>query len=231
MEQNIIRLIIAEDMRPIREKLKMLLEFESDIDVVDLVDTGKKAVDSAKRLHPDIMLIDIQMELADDGIDAIREIKLDMPDIKCIVLTAHNEESLIFDAVDAGAEDYILKDSSSVEIIKSIKMAYRDQASFGPEVMKKVKKEFIRLKRSEISLIETLRSVNNLTKSEFVVLKMLLEGKKQKEISRIRCVEPVTVRSQISNILKKTNSRSVNELIRYIKEVKLDKYFEQTDSE
>lgn len=226
-EGAFIKVVIAEDMDPIREHFKAILNYEKDIQVLDAVESGKQAVESVGCNHPDILLIDIQMESIKDGIEAIREINRLGYQTKCIVLTIHKEDELIFEAFEAGAVDYILKDASTVDIINAIKMAYNNEIALRPEIASKLRNEFARMKREQNSLIYTLNVIYNLTQTELEILKLFLQGFKQNDIAKTRCVEPTTVRTHISNIIRKFGKRSMKEVVIVIKELKVMELFDK----
>ena len=224
---EIIKIVIAEDMKPIREHFKAILDYEKDIRVVDTVETGREAVDSVIRNRPDILLIDIQMETASDGIEAIRQINKSGGTTKSVVLTIHKEDDIIYDAFEAGAIDYILKDASTVDIINAVRMAYENRVAIRPEIADKLRNEFARMKREQSSLIYTLNIIYNLTHTELEILKLILKGYKQKDIARLRFVEQTTVRTHISNIIKKFEKNSMREVISIIKELKVMEIFDR----
>ena len=226
-KKNLIKVVIAEDMKPIREHFKSILNYEKDIEVVHTVETGKQAVKSVITFKPDVLLIDIQMESASDGIDAVRVINNQKNLTKCIMLTIHNEDELIFNAFEAGAIDYILKDASTVDIINAIRMAYSNEVSIRPEIANRLRNEFARMKREHNSLIYTLNTIYCLTQTELEILKLLIKGYKQKDISAMRYVEPTTVRTHISNIIRKFEKNSVKEVVNMLKELKVMELFDK----
>lgn len=226
-KKELIKIVIAEDMKPISEHFKAILDYEADMCVLDVVSSGKAAVESVKRNKPDILLIDIQMENASDGIDAVREITDLKYSTKCIILTIHDEDNFIFNAFEAGSIDYILKDASTVEIINAIRMAYADEASIRPEIAKRLRNEFSRMKKEQNSLIYTLNTIYCLTQTELEILKLMIKGLKQKDISTLRYVEQTTVRTHISNIIRKFEKKSMKEVINTIKDLKIMELFDK----
>lgn len=226
-DKALIRIVIAEDMEPIREHFKAILNYEKDIRVLDAVENGRQAVESVERNLPDILLVDIQMESARDGIDAIRTITSSGYATKCVILTIHKEDELIFEAFEAGAVDYILKDASSVDIINAVRKAYNNEVSLHPEIASKLRNEFARMKREQNSLIYTLNILYNLTQTELEILKLSLKGYKQSDIARMRFVEPTTIRTHISNIIKKFEKRNMKEVVMVIKQLKIMELFDK----
>lgn len=118
-----IKVLIAEDMEPIRRKYVKIINASEDLEVVSDVESGEEAVKQAKERKPDVILMDIEMETPDAGIRATQRILQDNPDVRIIILTVYEEDELIFTAFQLGVCDYILKNASQEEIIKSIRNA------------------------------------------------------------------------------------------------------------
>ena len=119
MEET-IKVLIAEDVDPIRRRYKAVLKKCPDIEVVADVATGEEACKAARELNPDVILMDIEMEAKDAGIRATGEILSEMPDIKIIILTVYEEDELVFSAFRLGACDYVLKNASNEEIVNAV---------------------------------------------------------------------------------------------------------------
>ena len=124
--ENKIKVLIAEDLEPIREKYAYYLGQCPEIELTGSVSSGTEAVSAALASPPDIILMDIEMETKDAGIRASREILASLPDIKIIILTVYEDDELIFSAFQLGVCDYMLKNSSNEEIISGIKAAELD---------------------------------------------------------------------------------------------------------
>ena len=217
MSERTIKVVIAEDIEVIREYFTTVLSHEANIQVVDAVCSGKQAVESVLKHHPDILLTDIQMESYSDGLDAIERITRSRPDVNCIVLTVHEEDEMIFRAFEVGAVDYIVKDASAVEIINSIRMAFEGEVSIRPGIAEKLRKEYMRIKSDQNNFIRFVSIFCRLTQTEIEVLDLLAQDMSVSEISRERCVEVSTVRTHINNILKKFDLHSTKEVIGLIK--------------
>ena len=211
-----IRVLIAEDMESIRKRYERILNATEDMEVVSGVGTGAEAVEQAKRLRPDVILMDIEMESSDAGLCAAREILKERPETKIIILTVYEEDELIFTAFQIGACDYIVKTAGPEEFLTSIRNAYAGQSPLRPELASKILGEFKRVRDNETSFIYAINVVSSLTASEMETLDLLIQGKTRREICRERHVEMSTVKTQIHEILRKFDRSSVKEVIEII---------------
>ena len=208
-----IRLIIADDMVPIREYLRMILSREPDMKVIDAVGTGSKAVDRSLIVRPDVLLLDLEMETPRAGIEAIHTLAAPGSRIRCVVLTHYRDEDMLFAAFEAGAADYILKDSPTAEIVEAVRMAAHDQRPIRPLVARMIRDE-LRDLRSELDVsVVTLQIIFNLSSKDLGILRLLANGKDENEIGRLQWVEASIIRNHVRNLLKKFNEPSIADLI------------------
>lgn len=214
-----IKLMIVDDMKDIREYFNMILSKEPDIEVVDLASSGIEAVQKARDLKPDVILMDIQMETRTAGIDATTVIKGMDPNVKIIILTIHEEDEYLFQAYCAGVMDYIVKTDSISQIINSIRTVFSNKLMLRPGIADKIIDEFSRLKTQQNSLIYILNIISRLTNSEFEILKCFYEGSTYKTISETRFVSPATVKSQVNSILKKFEMKSMKDVIKLLRQM------------
>lgn len=174
-----IKVLIAEDMEPIRRKYVKIINASEDLEVVSDVESGEEAVKQAKERKPDVILMDIEMETPDAGIRATQRILQDNPDVRIIILTVYEEDELIFTAFQLGVCDYILKNASQEEIIKSIHNAYENHCPLRPEIASRILGEFKRVRSYETSFLYAVNIVSTLTTTELEILGLLLEGNLQ----------------------------------------------------
>lgn len=210
---KIIKVLIAEDMEPIRKRYASILNNHPEIEVLADVGTGIEACALAKALSPDIILMDLEMETKDAGIRAIGEILSESPDIKIIVLTIYEEDELVFSAFRLGACDYVLKNAANEGIVNAVISAYHDQSPIRPEIAQKIRSEFKRIKTYESSYLFMLNMLSVLSPRELDTLYLLSSGYNRKEVCKLRCVEMSTVKSQIHSILKKVKKRNISDII------------------
>ena len=217
MLQSSIRLLIADDMLPIREYLSMVLSHEPDMELVGSVDSGASAVKQALLVKPKVILMDIEMETPSAGIEAIRELTVKAPEIRTVVLTHFNNHESVFAAFEAGAIDYIVKNSSAAEILSSIRAAADNQSAIRPQIAKLIRNEFRTLRSERNNLIATLNIIYKLTPTELDLLRLMVNGKTQRQITEMRHIEASTFRTHVGNILKKFKLASIRDVVSLLK--------------
>ncbi len=230
MTENVIRVLIAEDMEPIRKRYVKMLSAIEDIQVIADVSSGEEAVLQVHKTHPDIILMDIEMESKDAGLRAAKELLEHYKNLKIIILTVYEEDELIYAAFQFGVCDYILKNAKSSDVIKSIRNVYYGKVPLRPELAAKILGEFKRVKSYENSFLYAVNIVTSLTGTEMEILNLLLLHKTRKEICKIRYVEMSTVKTQIRNILQKFNKKSVDEVISLIDSMNLNDFIRKQSS-
>jgi DNA-binding NarL/FixJ family response regulator len=194
-----IRLLIAEDERLTREALARLLDMEEDIEVVGRAPNGRVAVELARQLLPDVLLTDIQMPEV-NGIEATRRLKQEMPNIGIVILTIYDDDANVFEAIKAGAQGYVLKDSPPEETVAAIRAVARGEALLPPPIAARVVAEFSRISAQRAV---DLRVFSELTDREREVLRLIGNGKRNREIAQELFISEKTVKNHVSNILWK----------------------------
>ena len=190
-----IRILVVDDHTIVREGLCALIEEWPEFEVAGQAGDGNQAVRQARALRPDIILMDLVMPLK-DGVAAIREIKEEDPDARILVLTSFSEDRKAFEAVKAGALGYVLKDSSSDEVIQAIRDVYRGELSLQPSLALRVIRELGR--PSSLPPAE-----QPLTDREVEVLQLVAQGLSNQEIGDRLSITERTVRSHVSSFLEK----------------------------
>lgn len=223
---SLIKVLIADDMEEIRNYFKEFLQNESNIEVVGLAKSGVEAVRFALKHHPDIVLMDIQMDTDTDGIWAIERITELLPGAKCIVVTIHEQDEYIYRAFTVGAKDYIIKTFPASRVATVINNVYKNTSSLRPEIAHKLTQEFSRIKKQQTSFLYTLKIISKLTTSELIVLKMVYEGATYKQVAKNRYVTIDTVRTQVKSILRKFEMNRMKEVTALLRELKI---FESLD--
>jgi NarL family two-component system response regulator LiaR len=195
-----IRVFIAEDHAIVRKGVRNLLSLEKDIQVVGEATNGQEAVEGAGKLNPDVILMDLEMPIM-DGIQAIRKIRERQTDAKVLVLTSFSTDDKIFPAIKAGALGYLLKDSDPVELTMAIRQVAAGECSLHPMIARKVLQE-LNLSPQRASSAEAL------TEREIEVLRMVAQGKSNRQIADELVLSIGTVRAHLSNILGKLHLAS-----------------------
>ncbi|MDD5848190.1 MAG: response regulator transcription factor [Firmicutes bacterium] len=221
IKMNKIKVMIAEDMDPIRRRYVKILNESDDIEVVADVATGSEAVRRFEETKPDVILMDIEMETPDAGIRAAQQILSGQPGTKVIILTVYEDDELIFTAFQVGVCDYIVKNAKPEEVLQSIRNAYENRSPLRPELAGKILGEFRRARANETSFLMAVNIVTSLTSTELETLHLLIQGKTRREICQIRHVEMSTVKSQIHEILRKFACSNVDEVVGLIQHLNL----------
>ncbi|MBB4196555.1 DNA-binding NarL/FixJ family response regulator [Rhodoblastus sphagnicola] len=211
MQDERIRILIAEDQPMIRRAFASMLALEVDMTIVATACDGAEAVQEARRWQPDIVLMDIQMPRL-NGIVATRQIVKDCPDAQVIILTTFDSDDLIFDAICAGAQAYLLKDAEEEEILETIRAVSRGHSRLAPNVARKLLDEFRRVRRAPAPSSEPQDPGEALTDRENDILQLIVAGKGNKEIAANLKLAEGTVKNYVSRILEKLNARSRTEL-------------------
>lgn len=211
-----IKVLIAEDMEPIRKRYVKILNSAGDMEVCADVGSGEEAVTQQSLQNADVILMDIEMETADAGIRAAQKIFQKHRHVKIIILTVYEEDELIFTAFQMGVCDYILKNAQPEEIMQSIRDAYENKSPLRPEIASKILGEFKRVRSCENSFLLAVNIVTSLTSTELEILDLLIQHRTRAEICELRHVEMSTIKSQIHEILKKFDLDSTGEVVSLI---------------
>ncbi len=216
-----IRVLIADDMEPIRRLYAKVIGKTPDMELVADVGTGAEAVARTLEYKPDVILMDIEMEQRDAGLRAVERIFASGLKPQIVILTVYEEDELIFTAFQLGVCDYLLKNTSPQEILACIRNAYNHTSPLRPEIASKILGEFRRVKSYETSFLYAVNIVSSLTTTELEILQLLLDGKSRREVCELRHVEMSTIKTQIHNILKKFDKKSVDEISNMISSMNL----------
>jgi NarL family two-component system response regulator LiaR len=190
-----LRILMADDHAVVREGLRALIEAEQGMTLVGEAADGVEAVRESRLLEPDVILLDLVMPRK-GGIEAIREIKEQDPGARILVITSFAEDEKVFPAIKAGAQGYLLKDSSPRELLKAIRDIYEGQPSIHPTIARKLMREIQR--PSELPA-----AAEPLTEREAEVLSLVAQGLTNQEVADRLFVSERTVRTHVSGILSK----------------------------
>ena len=201
---SVIRVVLADDQALFREGLRTLLSTRPEVEVIGEAANGQEAVSLVARLHPDVVLMDLQMPVM-DGIRATAHIRQHWPAIPILALTTFDDDANLFGALRAGAAGYLLKDVSSETLLSAITAAARGEAFLQSTVTGRVVAAFARLMESGGPRAEAL--VLPLSPREREILALLGTGASNKEIADRLCLAEGTVKNHVTNILTKLDVR------------------------
>jgi DNA-binding NarL/FixJ family response regulator len=223
-----IRVLVADDQALIRRGMTLMLSVEPDMEVVGQASDGVEAVEMAERLHPDVVLMDLHMPRK-GGVAATREIMLSLPHTHVLVLTTLDAEEMVFEAVRAGAQAYLLKDASEDELLETVRAVHRGESRLTPQIARKVMDQF-RLLASPSAAVPTGTCIRapeasskascgakakahdfvaeTLSDKEEKILSLIAEGKSNKQIAAAVFLAEGTVKNYVSRIMEKLHANT-----------------------
>jgi len=207
-----VRLLIADDHQIMREGLRALISKEADLSVVGEADNGKKAVDMARKLGVNIVVMDIAMPDL-NGVEATRKIVETCPGVRVVALSGHPDRHFVTEMLRAGASAYILKHTAYEELIRAIREVMNGRTYLSPEVTRDVVNAYVRAEPAGRAKAQPAFAA--LTTREREVLQMIAEGKSAKFIAAEMNVSVKTIETHRRNIMEKLNLHSVAELTKY----------------
>lgn len=201
-----IRVLFVDDHEMVRIGVSSYLSAQPDIEVVGEADNGKKAIDLALDLRPDIILMDLVMKEM-DGIEATRQIVAQWPEAKIIIVTSFLDDEKVYPALEAGATSYMLKTSKASEIADAVRQTYHGQSVLEPEVTGKM---MLKMRQKQTTELH-----EELTGREMEILLLMAEGKSNQEIADELFIALKTVKTHVSNILSKLQVQDRTQAVIY----------------
>jgi DNA-binding NarL/FixJ family response regulator len=196
--------LIVDDQALVRAGFRMILEAEEDMEVVGEAADGREAVAEARRLRPDVVLMDVRMPDV-DGIEATRRLLGDGADAKVVMLTTFDMDEYVYDALRAGASGFLLKDVPPEQLVAGIRAVASGDALLAPSVTRRVIEEFVR--RPPASVRTLPPKLGDLTARELEVLKLIARGRSNAEIAKELFVSETTVKTHVAHVLMKLSLR------------------------
>jgi len=194
-----IRVLLVDDHTLFRKGLASLLATQADIEVVGEAANGNEALQKARELMPDLILMDIWMPEC-DGLEATRRIKEEMPYVKIVMLTVSDDDRSLFEAIKCGARGYLLKNLEPQELFNLLRGVFRGEAPISRPLASRILDEFARYARGKN---RDSNAGPGLTQREKEVLRLLAEGASNKEIAAALCITENTVKNHLRNIMEK----------------------------
>ena len=210
-KEDPIRILIAEDQQLIRRAFATILGLESDISVVAQAADGAEAIELARRHRPDIVLMDLQMPRV-SGVKATRRIVSELPGTQVVVLTTFDTDDLVFEALGAGAQAYLLKDATETEILDTIRGVKRGESRLSPNISRKVLEEFRRARPFDAEPTPEWTPLDPLTEREEEILTLVAQGKSNRNIFDTLFLAEGTVKNYVSRMMEKLGAASRTEL-------------------
>ena len=205
-----IRLLLVDDHEVVRSGLRMLLENESDLNIVGEASTGDEAMSLVETIKPDVVIMDITLPDI-SGIEATRRIKEIHPNVAVVALTIHEDQRYFFEMLQAGASGYVPKRAAPDDLITAIHAAHRGEMYIYPSLAKLLVGDFLARSNEE----DARKAMNGLTRREQEVLFMLAEGKNNDEIADLLSISAHTVARHRENLMGKLGLHNRSELVKY----------------
>jgi len=204
-----VTVVVADDQAAVREGLVLLLGTLPGITVVGQAEDGVAAVETVVATQPQVVLMDLNMPRC-DGVEATRRIRADHPGTQVVVLTTYSDDESILGALQAGALGYLTKDATRAEIGRAVLAAAAGQAVLDPAVQQRLLSAAVRAPAAQPD-----HDPDELTPRESDVLRLIAQGKSNREIARALYVSGATVKTHVNRIFAKTGSRDRTQAIRY----------------
>jgi DNA-binding NarL/FixJ family response regulator len=204
-----IRILLVDDHEVVRVGLRTLLSHHTGLSVIDDAGSGRDAVEKALRHKPDIVIMDLRLP-ENDGVEAIRTIRQKCSQIRVLVLTAFSDDQLLFDAIAAGANGYILKEINSEKLVEGLRALARGESLLDPRITGRILKSF-----KEGHLRPDDAAFSTLSFQEKRILTLIADGKTNREIGERLHLSEKTIRNYVSEILSKLGLQSRTQAAAY----------------
>ncbi len=225
MDNQLIKVILADDHPVVRHGLAAIVDAEDDIEVVGQAEDGQQVISLVHSLKPDVVLMDLQMPVL-DGVEATRRIRAETPGTKVIILTTFADDDYIYDGISAGARGYLLKDAPPDQLIEAIRAAHRGESLLDPEVAARILDRFSSMvgqsnssqapqpeKTEKEQAPSVAENSPKLTPRELEVLELMAKGYRNKDIAEALVIAERTVKIHVGNVLNKLNTSNRTEAV------------------
>jgi two-component system response regulator DegU len=219
MKKEEIKVLIADDHDLIRQGLKRIISFEENIIIVGEAENGEKVLNMLKRYEPDVILLDMKMPYM-DGLEVLQRAKEELIYIKIIMLTVENDKNLILDAINKGADGYVLKDSAGTEIVEAIKTVYRGEKYIDKSLVSILFSGFKSKEKKEQCILDSL------SKREIEVLLYISKGFSNKDIGGRLFLSEKTVKNYATNLFRKIKAHDRVQATIFALDEHIQEYYE-----
>ncbi|WP_242157621.1 response regulator [Aestuariivivens sediminis] len=219
---SVINVVLADDHVLVRDGIKALLEDQTGVVVLDEASNGREALEVVKFNKPDVLVVDIRMpEL--NGIEVVREVSMNYSDVKTLVLSMHDSEEYVVQAIQAGADGYLLKGASKEEFLKALTTVATGGKYFTGDVSSIIMNNFVNgnVNRETVLKKESIEIPFHLTKREKQILELVLQLKNNKDIAEELSISKRTAEVHRFNLMKKLDVKNLKELTEKAKEYNL----------
>lgn len=204
-----MKVLVVDDHEIVRQGIKMVLETDPELEVVGEAASGDEAIEKVRELGPNVVVMDIGMPGL-SGFEATRRIRDSHPDVQVLALTVHDSEAYVFQMLQAGATGYVVKRAPAAEVIQAVKRAFCGEAVLHPSVAKLLIRDYLsRVERGEESSYDTLSD------REREILKLIAEGRTNKEIAEMLFLSIKTIQAHRANLMRKLGMHDRTELVKY----------------
>lgn len=201
-----IKLIIVDDHKVVRAGIRLLFQTDKEVNIVGETENGEKAIELVKKLHPDVVITDVSMPNM-SGIQLTKKLKEEHPNVKVLIISMHNDDDYIIDALEAGAMGYVTKDSNDDEIINAVHSISNDKMYYGSSISDVFAKKILNQNKSA-------SEIEKLTERELEVLELIVLGMSNKEIANKLFVSKRTVDNHRTNCMRKISANNTADIVR-----------------
>ena len=204
------RILVVDDHSIVREGLRQLLNSQPDMTIVSEADNSSEALEKARALHPEVVILDITMPHL-SGLDVLPLIKEAVPDTRIVVLSMHENDAYVYQALASGALGYILKASPSTEILTAIRAACKGEYYLSSKLNAEIIGSYLKNRKTSPSAL----GYDLLSEKEQQVFRLVVQGKTTNQMAELLCVSPKTVEKHRSSISRKLDIHNVVDMVKY----------------
>ena len=204
---KVTRIVLAEDHRILRDGLRAIFGHEADLQLIGEATDGREAIDLARELQPDLLILDLSMPRM-DGLAALKQVKRVAPDTRVLVMTVHRNEEYVFRAIEGGADGYLLKDASATELLLAVRSVSAGERYLSAAVATQVVGAYLGRNNGGNGKAKPRSAFDTLSSREREVLKLVAEGYRSRQIGELLYISEKTVEKHRANLMRKLGINS-----------------------